>query len=378
MKGNISTAAAAVALALAAGQASAHVGYGSALYSGDGVYDPLANTVGTGTLGAASNFNASVSSNAGYITGLDPNTLGNTHDIRFRYFTLSSQSLVSFTIVGNPNNPVSGNPNAYLNGLTASRLNPAFSLYSGVVPASSHDGYGDIATVAAYDVDVSGEGSVADALASAPQFAAWSPFAPVNDVRGGAAAGTPDNDTGLWGVFDSDGDWGIANNGQFTATNTAFGNPAPADGSGPYLGNVGTPKYAMVTYLGISGADAEAGATFVDSLGVEQALLGADGNADYTVSWSGILGPGIYTLAIGGANIEDYDNLFTDVRSSSGGLDAGAVCGATTCANLYAADRLSRSLSITEFSVAPVPVPAAVWLFGSALAGVAGLRRRRC
>jgi hypothetical protein len=30
-----------------------------------------------------------------------------------------------------------------------------------------------------------------------------------------------------------------------------------------------------------------------------------------------------------------------------------------------------------DASFAPVPVPAAVWLFGSALMGIAGLRRRR-
>jgi hypothetical protein len=358
-------------LAIAAGQAAAHVGYGSSLYTGAGAYDPLANTIGTGTYGAASNFTPTVTSNAGYVTGLDPVTLGNTHDIRFRYFVLSGPSQVSFTINGLANNPVSGNANPYLNGITPSQLNPAFSLYSGVVPASSHDGIGDI------DPNVSTYGPVATYLATADDFAPWSPFVGVNGVRGGDAAGTLGNPIGLWGVYDSNGDWTTGNNGQFTASNTSFTDPAPADGIGPYLGGLGVPKIAGVNYLGISMADAATGATFVDSQGNTQAVLGADGTVDNMVSWSGVLGAGVYTLAIGGANLLNYADLFADVRSSLGGLDATATCGSTTCANLYAADRLARNMSITGFTVAPVPAPAAVWLFGSALAGLGGIARRR-
>ena len=273
-----------------------------------------------------------------------------------------------------PNATVSGNPNPYLNGLTASQLNPAFSLYAGVVPASSHDGVGDI------DPNVAGYAPIAAYLATAPDFASWSPFAGVNGLRGGAAAGAPGNPTGLWGVFDSNGDWTTGNNGQFTAGSTAFADPAPANGIGPYLGGLGVPKIGTVTYLGISGADAAAGATFVDSQGNTQSVLGADGSVDNSVSWSGILGPGIYTLGIGGANLSNYAALFADVRSSLAGLDTAAVCGSTTCANLYAADRLARNLSITGFNVSPVPVPAAAWLFASAVAGLGGpgrWRRRR-
>jgi hypothetical protein len=37
-------------------------------------------------------------------------------------------------------------------------------------------------------------------------------------------------------------------------------------------------------------ADAAAGSTFVDSLGITQSVVGADGIVDNTVTWSGILG----------------------------------------------------------------------------------------
>jgi hypothetical protein len=360
-----------LSLALAASHASAHVGYGSSLYTGAGAYDPLANVIGTGTYGAASNFTPSVSSNAGFLTGLDPATLGDTHNIRFRYFVLSQPSTVSFSINGLPNLPVSGNTNPYLNGLTASTLNPAFSMYSGVVPGSSHEGVGDI------DPNVSTYPAVATYLATAPDFAPWSPFADVNHLRGGTAAGTPGNPIGLWGVFDTNGGWTTGNNGQFTDTSTSFTDPAPADGIGPYLGNQGVPKIGTVHWLGIARADAATGATFTDSEGNAQAVLGADGTVDNMVSWSGVLGPGIYTLAIGGANLLNYADLFAHVRSSLAGHDTTTMCGSTTCANLYAADRLSRSLSITGFTVTVVPVPAVGWLFGVALLGVAARTARR-
>ena len=354
-----------------AGPGSAHVGYGSALYSGKGAYDPISNTIGNGAYGAAANFTSTVASNGGFLAGLDPSTLGNTHDIRFRYFTLSQTSTVSFTIAGLANSMVSGNANPYLNGLTPSKLNPAFSLYSGVVPASSHDGVGDIANVANFP-------ATSSYLSSAPKFAAWSPFSGANPVRGGAAVGSPTNPTGLWGVFDANGDWTIGNNGQYTASSTAFADPPLADGVGPYLGGLGVPKVATVHYLGITVADAAIGASFIDALGHTQAVIGADGVVDNSVSWTGVLGPGVYTLAIGGAGLGDYAQLAADVRSSSGGLDTSAVCGSTTCANLYAADRLARNVTITGFTVTAVPEPSTVFSMsaGVLLLGALALRRR--
>jgi|GEM_PF-4128568 len=330
-------------MALMSGQAMAHVGYGSALYWGAGTYDPLTgNTQGaTSTIGAPANFSATVSSNGGYLAGLNPDSLGNTHDIRFRYFILEKDANVSFTITGTTN----------ANG--ASTLNPGFSLYNGVVPASSHDGVGDVASTAA-DPDT------AAYLAGAPDFAPWSPFAGVNDVRGGAAAGTAANPTGLWGVFDTNGSITTGNNGTAGATDTHGPN---------YLGNLDTAKIATITYTGKSGADTAAGSSFTNSSGGTTGVLAADGTVDNSVSWNGFLHAGVYTLAIGGANVADYTQLFNDIVN--GGATAGSQYAAA-----YTADRLARGLTISNFSVTTVPVPGAVWLFGSALMGFLGMKRR--
>ena len=334
--------AAILGMALASGQAMAHVGYGSALYLGAGVYDPLTgNTKGAAAVtGAASNFTATAASNAGYLTGLDPTTLGNTHDIRFRYFVLDQTSTVSFTINGIANT----------NG--SSTLNPGFSLYNGVLPASSHEGVGDVAAVAL-------DSDTAAYLAGANDFASWSPFggAVVSAARLGA--GPADQ----WGVFDTNGSITTGNNGTTVATDTHGAN---------YLGGLDTPKIATITYTGISGADALASSVFTDSTAASQSVLGADGLVDNKVSWSGILNAGIYTLAIGGANLDNYAALFADVRSSNGGTGTDTVANAA-----YNADRLARGLTITGFGVSAVPVPSAVWLFLSGMMGVLGFNRRK-
>jgi hypothetical protein len=353
--------AAAVAGVLIAGQASAHVGYGNALYTGAGQYDPLTGTTsGAAAVGAAANFTATVSSNAGYLTGLDSQTLGNTHDIRFRYFILDKASTVSFTINGLANATISGNANPALNGLTPDTLNPAFSLYTGVVPAASHDGVGDIASIAANPATHS-------YLATEKGFAAWSPFAALDPVIATANGNTSTNQQ--WGVFDSNGNITTGNNGAWTATSTAA-----TDTHGPnYLGTLDTPKAATITYTGISGADAAIGSVFTDSQGNSQAVIGADGTVDHSVSWSGNLAAGIYTLAIGGANLSDYAHYYTDTVTNGGAI---ALAG-TAEANAYAADRLARSFNITGFQVSAVPVPGAVWLFLSGMMGVLGLNRRK-
>ena len=348
-----------LAIGLVSGQAMAHVGYGSALYSGAGVYDPLTNTTSTGTYAAAANFSATVSSNAGFLTGLDSQTLGNTHDIRFRYFILDQASNVSFTINGLANTTVSGNANTFLNGITASQLNPAFSLYTGVVPASSHDGIGDIANVAT-------DTNTAAYLATEQGFASWSPFKGLNPVIVAAGGGSVNQQ---WGVFDSNGNVTTGNNGAWSATSTTATDTHGAN----YLGGLDTPKVGTITYTGISGSDAALGSVFTDQAGISQAVIGADGTVDHSVSWSGTLSAGIYTLAIGGANLGDYSQFVTDTI-----INGGAVAAAgTLAANNYAADRLARGLSITNFQVAAVPVPGAVWLFLSGMMGVLGLNRRK-
>ncbi|MCP9473588.1 MAG: hypothetical protein NNA30_12740, partial [Nitrospira sp.] len=175
----------AMALMLTTGVASAHVGYGTSLY------DQSTNT--WGPLGA-SGFNPTVSSNAGWLSGMSNNgvnrtatidTLADSHNNRFRFFTLTSPSTVSITVVGTPN---SYNPGL---GITPSILNPGFSLFSGQVPAGSHDGVGHTG------------GGVSHAYPYNPtppmtpaQIAALQSPAMVGSVAGAPDLGGPNNDGG--------------------------------------------------------------------------------------------------------------------------------------------------------------------------------------
>jgi hypothetical protein len=354
---------------LAATSALAHVGYGNALFIQAGGVDPIGtaltagNVFPTDTFGAASNFTSTVSSNAGYITGLDPVTYGNTHDIRFRYFVLAQPSQVGFKITGLSNSPVTGNANPALNGMTPSTLNPAFSLYRGIVPPSSHDGVGENPAYAA-DPDIRA------LLQSEGGFAPWSPFVGTNAAID-AAKGLPPGTTSAsaaathWGVFRTNADFATGNDGV---------SPGGATYSYQYANGDNTPTAGTIQYTGISFADALVGATYTDSQGVSHTVLGADGALDNVVSWSGVLGPGVYTLAIGGAGLIDYANLYTAVRFSNAGRSTDV-----TANTAYAADRLARRLTITEFTVTAVPEPASIWMLGGGLAllGFYAARRRR-
>ena len=363
----IRTLSAAVASLFLAAPSFAHVGYNNALFIQAGGVDPIGtagtagNVYGADTFGAASNFNTTLSSNAGYITGLDPVSYGNSHDMKFRYFVLTQQSQVSFTIAGLANSTVTGNANPALNGITPDTLNPAFSLYTGIVPPSSHDGVGDTPAYAA-DPDVNA------LLQSSPGFAPWSPFSGTNsaiDTANGQAAGTAAANGTRWGAFRTNADVTMGNNGV---------SPGGSTYSYMFANGDNSPTVGTMYYTGISVADALAGATWTDSQGNVSGVLGADGVVDNMVSWSGILGPGVYTLAIGGANPDDYAAYFDDVRDSMGGLGSD-----TAANNAYGADRLARKFSISGFTVTAVP-EASTWgmmIAGLGLVGMATRRRRK-
>ena len=154
----------AMALTLAAGVASAHVGYGLSLY------DQATNTVG---VAGSNGFDPTASSNAGWISGMSNNgvnrtgtvdSLADTHNNRFRSFTLDQNSTVSITVTGTANT----------NG--ASVLNPGFSLFSGLVPAASHDGVGDTNGLTAAQIAAMQTPAHNAHLGTLPAFATWSPF----------------------------------------------------------------------------------------------------------------------------------------------------------------------------------------------------------
>jgi hypothetical protein len=321
-----------LAIGLASGQAMAHIGYGNDL--------ALAS-------GATTTFTAT--SNIGQVGGLQPGYTGDTHNTRARTFTLTSLSNVNFTIRGLANTVVGGNANPYLNGLTAARLAPSFSLFKEAngngVYTSEHDGAGDAAVIAA-TAAAGGNAAVGTQnaynampaslqtwLAGNEGYASWSPFAKINDLisvaKGSAETGNN------WGVYNADGNWSIANdNGQVNAWN--------------YIAN------------------------------------GAHAVGTNEVTYSGQLAAGTYSIFIGGDDASAYSNLLGLAQATNGGSVAGATVadflkgtGTATQQQLYQGLRLAGNGNITFSSVAAVPVPGAVWLFLSGMMGVLGLNRRK-
>lgn len=342
----------AVALMLAAGTASAHVGYGNSLY------DQSTNT--WGSVGS-NGFNPTVSSNAGWISGMSDNgvnrtgtvdTMADSHNNRARFFSLDQTSTVSITVTGTANSFAPGL------GLTPSTLNPGFSLFSGMVPLGSHDGVGDLnglnaAAITALQTPAMVGASVGAAdgghLNNVPAFATWSPFFDAMDEIIPEGGGTVDAGGANWGVYQSDGNVTMGNNG----------------------GEVST-----MNFTGVAVGD------------------GHDGDVqDNRVTWTGTLGPGIYSLFIGGANQTDLESLFEQVQEGvpQGCTDVSSSCNGTNFGNpsnpsnpaatddyfkLRGARNMHISMTVNG-DVSPVPVPAAAYLFGTGLIGLAGLARRK-
>lgn len=325
----------AMTLTLAAGVASAHVGYGSALYDG-------------ANFGTLNNFTPTVSSNAGYLSALSNNgvnrtatvdTLADSHNNRFRFFTLTAPSTVSITVTGIPNAF-----NSTL-GLTPSTLNPGFSLFSGQVPAASHDGVGDTNGLTPAQIAAMQTPQHNAYLATQPAFATWSPFFDAMDEITAQGGGAVDAGGPNWGVYRADGNVTMGNNNGLVST---------------------------MTYTGHTVGDGLNGDTL-----------------DNQVTWTGNLNPGTYSLVIGGTDASDLASLFNLVQQGTGNPATGFTacdtnnpvsCNGTSYPAGYAQLRAARRMFISmnvNGNVSPVPVPAAVYLFGTGLVGLAGLARRK-
>ena len=133
-------------------------------------------------------------------------------------------------------------------------LNPGYSIFSNVAPAAAHDG----ATIPA------------SFLATQTGFADWSPFVGTNAAITGAG-GDP-TQTDHWGLYRSNASFTMSNDTDVTA------------------GTVGN-----LTYTGLSGSN-------------------ASGNS---VSGNYTLGPGVYSLVVGGANSTDLASLLSNAIASN-------------------------------------------------------------
>jgi hypothetical protein len=83
------------------------------------------------------------------------------------------------------------------------------------------------------------------------------------------------------------------------------------------------------------------------------------------------LGPGLYTMVVGGTDTSELAALLSHAIATNGDYTtpSGALTG-------YNNARLARNFNI-QFNVTPVPLPAAIWLFGSGVVGVIAFARRR-
>jgi hypothetical protein len=193
-------------------------------------------------------------------------------------------------------------------------LNPGYSIFQGVAINSVHDG---AVNPASY-------------IGAQTGFASWSPFAGANSAitaNGGTLT------TQHWGQYRSNADFTMAN-----------------DGSAATANNAARPPTAFtLTYTGLSGSN-------------------GTGN---TITGHYDLGPGIYSLVVGGANAADLATLLAAAEATGGDYTT-----ARPELTAYTNARLARTFNIA-FSVNPVPLPAAAWLFGSGLASVIALARRR-
>jgi hypothetical protein len=221
--------------------------------------------------------------------------------------------------------------------LTGKDWNPAFSIYQGLAPQSSHEGG-------------AGNSTLSNNL---PGYISWGPYASAQpytaatDATYEATTGNTYTGSGTWGAYRSNADWVGGRDVSATAT---YGN-----------GNL------IGTSLAMGGGNV----SLLDFI-----ASAASSPGGHTVSWTGTLGPGDYSIWVGGTSVRDAARQtlnYLDLQDATAANDTAGIAAANAA---ITALRGSYGFNI-QTTVAAVPVPGAVWLFGSALAGLVGYGRRK-
>ena len=401
-------------MAAISGQAAAHWSSGPFLYNDAGTNPmhlaaaELTNPATGTTFGTYEQTRAGGTS-YGWIQAADPSLWGNSHDNDGLAFTLSQTSKVTFTIntLGTATQATETGASSYTD-ISGIDWTPAFSIFKGFAPQSSHEGAAANNPVLA---------------ANTPGFIAWGPYGSsqpytaTTDANYESSTGNTYTGSGTWGNYRSTADW-VA--GRDLSTTAKFKN-GDVIGNDPAMGGNNTSTLVYVDHA-----------------------MGADGS--HTVSATFNLGPGDYSLWVGGTNAADalaqqgnyqglYDANLADgaaYASAQAAYDAHILNNASP--ELFAAqsaytaamrshsntqadrdaataaleaelandttalglrnDMLTAGADIIHYTnaiahlrakegytiqttVSAVPVPGAVWLFGSAIAGLVGMGRRK-
>jgi len=344
------------------GQASAHWSSGPFLYNDAGT-NPLqlansnlaagvanngvgANGTNTGTnTGTGTSYGTytqtrAVASDYGWIQGQDNTLWANSHDNKGLAFSLATTSHVSFTVttLGTKSSVVQtqATGSATSTTLTALDWNPAFSIFKGLAPQSSHEGGAGNTTLS---------NNLPGYISWGP-YAANEPYTASTDATYEATTGNTYTGNGTWGAYRSNADWTGGRDVSATAT---FGN-----------GN-------------LIGTDTTLGGNNVSTLTY---LASASAPNAHTVTWSGDLGPGNYSIWVGGTNSADAAQQILNYQALLAATNAADTAGIAAANNAITALRGNYGFTI-KTTVAAVPVPATVWLMITGLMGLLGLQKRK-
>lgn len=344
------------------GQASAHWSSGPFLYN-DAGSNPLNlangnlaagvanNGVGVNGTGSGTNVatgtsygtytqTRATSSDYGWIQGQDNTLWANSHDNKGLAFSLTGTSQVSFTVntVGTAASitQTQATGGSAVTNLTALDWNPAFSIFKGLAPQSSHEGG-------------AGNTTLANNL---PGYVSWGPYASAQPYTAGtdatyeATTGNTYTGNGTWGAYRSNADWTGGRDVSATAT---YGN-----------GNL------IGTSLALGGGNVST----LDYLGSASSAPGG-----HTVTWTGTLGPGDYSIWVGGTNAANSAQQILNYQALLAATNAADTAGIAAANAAITALRGSYGFTI-QTTVAAVPVPATVWLMITGLMGLLGLQKR--
>lgn len=195
-----------------------------------------------------------------------------------------------------------------------------------------------------------------------------------------------------------------ASAGEVTITYDPAGSPFTGDWNFDFNGD--TVDFSGNIYLGDYDAHTDVDASFLGSMEGTVSYVGANHTISGTGNWDASTNTLSYALPTGGAN-SNIASSYSETSSSctdSGSIGGQTVCGAwsqstpeweglsldlvfsgdlqTFSGTMTAVERsgsgLTANTTTLEFDVdGEVPLPAAAWLFGTGLVGLAGIARRR-